>query len=368
MSDESKQLSEAFYKVNALLQEQRDSAYDAARKRIAGDEPRLRYEKTQSRFSPRFMLGVQIMIAFMMIVAFLPSAMRIHAVALIASAPLFGTGTASQYLTAVCVVALAEVCQIAFSVALATASNCYERIAYAIGAAFGTAIALVGNGAAVKMNISIATFSFTDAFTILETFAPPVITLIAAWVLKSQSLHEAELRTKTQSEHAIAINAWKAALANAPKSNEWNNALANALRDALRIANRRSYAVVRELTDSDWRALVLRERKAEEWWKEEEQRITQLQERTVATQSQTVVRNGTVSTAATGEVANARTKRNGAAFVKICPHCVQEFEGETERQATNRLVAHMKKHSNERKAAQIIDATDTTAVSFKIAS
>lgn len=345
MSNEITQ-TEALSKVNALLQEQRNAAYDAARQRIAGSQPVLIYTQTQGRFSSQFTSGVQIMVAFMMVVAFLPSAMRIHAVALNAASELFGIGTTSQYVSALCVVLLAEVCQIAFSIAFATATGRFERIGYGIGAAFGTAIALAGNGAASALNIDLRLFSFTDAFKILDTFAPPVITLIAAQVIKSQALHAAELRTRAQSEYANALTEWNFAFANASQSAEWNSVLANSLRDALRNANRRSYAMLRSLTDNDWRALILRERSAEEWWD-----VIESQEQLRLEQSQRKITNGTQSTGATGEVINAESKRDGNAFIKVCPQCAREFSADTERKATNKLVAHMKAHKNERKNA-----------------
>lgn len=341
--------SEALGKVNALLQEQRNAAYDAARLRIAGHEPTLEYATAQGRFSQSFMVGVQVMVGFMMLVAFLPSAMRIHQVALIAAGELLGAGNASQYLSALCVVFLAEVCQIAFSIAFATASNRYERIGYGIGAFFGTAIALAGNGTASKLVIDINAIAFKDIFNLLDTFAPPIITLIAAWVLKSQALHAAELRTQAQLEYANAKQDWNTAYTNASQHSEWNSTIANALRDAIRNANRRSYAMIRALTDSDWRALILRERSAEEWWNatEAHEQLRLEQERIATEQTQQKAHSGDRSTGATGEVVNAISKRDGDAFVRVCPHCAREFSADTERSATNKLVAHMKAHKNE---------------------
>lgn len=357
MSD-IQQRSEAFYKVNALLEEQRNAAYEAARNAIAGPEPTQGTQPTlddyrkrnAGRYSPAMLITIDVLVAFLMIVAFFMSAIRIHATALTGAQSLFANDIASQYWTALFVVLLAETCQIVFSVAFATTESYWHKGAYAIGAAFGTLIALYGNGAKAEQGIS-------HELSLLVTYVPPVLTLIAAQVLKSHMLHAIENRRDANAKYEIALDEWQRnyddALAqwttrysNASDHAEWTTQLANALRNALRVANRQSKAVLREVTNADWHALVMRERNASEWWRVAE---TQVQQETMRLEvKRSTQRSGAVSTGSTGEVNAAETKRNGNAFIKVCPHCQQEFERDTERSATNALVAHMKKHKNER--------------------
>jgi len=351
--------SEAFYKVNALLEEQRDAAYEVARNAIAGPRPTQGTQPTlddyrkrnTGKYSPRMLIAIDILVAFLMVVAFFMSAIRIHATALTGAQSLFANDIASQYWTALFVVLLAETCQIVFSVAFATTDSVLQKIAYAVGAAFGTLIALYGNGAKAEQGIS-------QELALLVTYVPPVLTLIAAQVLKSHMLHAIEERRQSNALYATALDEWKrnfeiasaewtTQYSNATEHAEWTMQLANALRNALRLANRQSKAQLRLLTNADWHALVLRERNASEWWKVAE---TQVQQEAMRFEvKRATQRSGAMSTGSTGEVNAAETKRNGDAFVKVCPHCQQEFERDTERSATNALVAHMKKHKNERK-------------------
>ncbi len=362
MNGTSGQLSPAFYKVNPLLEEQRDVAYENARNAIAGVKPTQGTQPTldgfrkkhTGRVSPGMLIAIDVLVAALMLFAFCVSAMRIHATALEGAKSLFENDVASQYWTALFIVFLAETCQIVFSIAFATTNSVWQKIAYAIGAAFGTLIALYGNGAKTEQGIS-------QEFALLVTYVPPVLTLIAAQVLKSHMLHAIENRTEANAKYEAALSEWQRnyehALSewttrhtNASEHADWTMQLANALRDALRVANRQSKAVLRELTNADWHALVLRERNASEWWRVAETQVQQeiMRSEAVAKRNATQ-RNGAVSTGSTGEVNAAISKRNGDAFIKVCPQCQREFEGDTERSATNKLVAHMKAHKNERK-------------------
>lgn len=362
MSGVNGQHSEAFYKVNALIEEQRDAAYEVARYAIAGIKPTQATQpaiddfrkKHTGRVSPRMLITIDVLVAALMLFAFCVSAIRIHATALEGAKSLFENDVASQYWTALFIVFLAEICQIVFSVAFATTNSFWQKIAYAIGAAFGTAIALYGNGAKTEQGIS-------PEFALLVTYVPPVLTLIAAQVLKSHMLNAIEERSIANAKYEDALvnwqrnaeNAeaeWTTRYTNATEHADWNAVLANAMRDALRKANRQSTKVMRELTNADWYALVLRERKAAEWWKVAETQVQQEAVRIEAVAKRNATqRNGAVSTGGTGEVNAAESKRNGDLFIKVCPHCQQEFERDTERKATNSLVAHMKRHKNERK-------------------
>lgn len=361
-----------FEKVNALLQEQRDAAYDHARRRIAGDEPERKDEPTPDAFQrnafakypPEFIRNTRRIGYTVMIAAFVPSAIRLFV------ATFEATHYASFWI-AIAIggmsVLLAEVGQVAFTLWAATTEGVGLRRALRLAAWGCTAFALVGNGHIVQPWAS----GFLIAW--LEAFLPPLLVLVAANVLKAQSLHEIENRYAAHQEYLNAWHAWDAAFATAfaawrerydaaPMQSAWDAELANALREALRQANRQSKAVLRQLTNAEWRALILRERKAEEWWQDAEADAARVEAERIAlddaqrlalTEAEALrlarresLRSGSVSTAATGEIASVEMQRDGDAFVKVCPECGYRAIGTTPRSATNALVAHRKKHAN----------------------
>lgn len=369
-------------RVNALQQEQRDAAYDAARKRIAGKKPEAPPAPLRSAYSEpgnvRFPAWVSWIVTAlcvaMLLAAFLPSAMRLHAVALRTNKPVM-VDVPSVYVAALATVIMAEIGQVIFSLAAAVNPSWLQKFFLFCGALICTLIALSGNAVAMSVH------ALTNIFAFLETFAPPVLVLITAQILKTQMLHATEANhtanlkfeeakaewTKTSN---TALSAWNAAYAAASSHPDWEDTLANAIRDALRTANRQSKAVLRGLSNADWRALVIRERSAEEWWKVAEQqanaeaeRMRHEAEQQAALETRLRVRsvdapNGLRSTGSTGEVANAELKRNGELYVRVCPNCGREFEGATKRAATNSLVAHMKSHAHKQRALEAVPTQD----------
>lgn len=346
--------NQAINKVNALTQEQRDSAYDAARKRIVGQPPQEQSTVVDGRFPKWVSTTVTGLCMVMLCVAFLPSAMRLNAIAIETNSEIMQHLT-SIYLAAVATVMMAEIGQIIFSLAAAINDSRWQRYMLLFGALVCTLIALSGNA------VAMGNYAFRNVFAFLETFAPPVLVLIVAQILKTQMLHATEAKHANKRTYAIALSTWNAAYATANNADAWENVLANALRDALRAANRQSKAVLRDLTNADWRALIIRERNAEEWWKvatleadnAEAQRLAQSYAALVASQS------GTHSTGATGEVAAARLTRKGEMYVKECPECKKKFEGDTQRKATNKLVAHMRVHAREQRAFALTNVAIT---------
>lgn len=370
------ELSDAFHRINALTQEQRDAAYDAARKRIAGEEPTQGQEPmlrdfktgTQSKYPRSVTSTVLALCVVFLLFAFIPSAQRIHAVAIATNLQIEGImqDANTVYVAGLSTVLAAEIAQVLFSITNATIDSRQKR-GLAFGSYIGLAIAISGNFAAMGALVFNESITFATPFKFLEMFAPPVLVLITASALKSQMLNAIERHHHATEQYSVAlelwkanyanaVNAWRTAYQNASQSISWDRTLANTLRDAIRNANRQSKAVLRELTQYDWHALVIRERKAEEWYDtvsiEIEER-KQEQER-LRLDSERLLRSGN-STGATGEVASAKTLRVDGAFVKVCPECGEQFMGEAERQATNKLVAHMKKHRNqERKDAALV--------------
>lgn len=337
----------AVQRINALTQEQRDQAYQQTRHRIAGEPP----SKTQNaeRKYPRWMQGIIVFLCGVMLVAaFIPSAMRLNAIALDINRWTM-THELSLYAAALCVVLMAEVGQVIFSLAATNADGKVERLALWSGSLICLVIALVGNGVAEGEH------AWRNALAPLVTFAPPVLVLITANVLKRQMLKAIEHTQTMNAAFEKATHAWQSAYANAHLDASWDRTLANTLKDALRSANKQSKAVLRDLDASDWRTLVMRERSAEEWWDHALPiALTQsppIQPPDAITApialSEThrpAQRSGSQSTASTGEAVNAALRMEGDLFVKTCPQCGREFKGETQRSATNRLVAHLKAH------------------------
>lgn len=375
------ELSDAFQRINALAQEQRDAAYDAARKRIAGNEPTQGKEPTlrdfrvgtQSKYPSSVTATVLALCVVFLLFAFIPSAQRIHAVAIATNLQIEGIASdpSTVYVAGLSTVLAAEIAQVLFSIANATIDAKQKR-GLAFGSYIGLAIAISGNFAAMGALVFNEAITFATPFKFLEMLAPPVLVLITANALKSQMLNAIERHhvatalyaqaiNAWRENYANAVNAWQTAYQNATQSPSWDRTLANTLRDAIRNANKQSKAILRELTQYDWHALVIRERKAEEWYDAVTSEIEERnrEQNRLRLDVERSLRSG-VSTGTTGEVTSAQTLRIDDAFVKVCPECGEQFMGEAERQATNKLVAHMKKHRNqERKAIALAPAVYT---------
>lgn len=362
------QMPGAAQRINALTQEQRESALDAARKRIAGAQPQAYAEPslddflrtTAGRFPRSVVRVITALSVIMLVAAFLPSAMRLHQIGKQTFEHAI-THAFSIYVAAICIVLMAEVGQVIFSLAAATtAETRSQRWGLRIGAFICTAIALVGNAEIVRP------WAATDAsaFVWLETFAPPILVLITAQILKSQMLHSIERRHEAQSafveahnqwqaQSADALHAWQSAYEHAHEHTSWMRIQANALRDALRRSNARSSAVLREITDDDWRALILREIAADAWYDRAEQRALDAlrveQERTARVEH--TPHAGTSGGERTGAT-DGNVREVGGAFVGACPDCGAEFSKPTYAGAVNALSAHMGRWCAVRNAPQ----------------
>lgn len=349
MGDERRQeygvpVTAAYYRVNALRDDERDAAYERAKQRIAGRKPTQDEFMMHrvSKYPKQFVIAIVFLSGLMLVAAYLPSAMRIHSVALENYGKVISQAM-SMYVAALCIVLMSETGQIVFSLASATtdADKQKQRIGFTLGAWVCTAIALSGNAVASGDHAT------QDVFAFLETFAPPVLTLITAEVLKSQMLNTIADRHQARTQYELALEAWKRSVADAEHDAAWKRTLANVVKDALRDANRRSKAMLRDLTSEDWYALVLRERNAGEWVDAVERRLESARQRIAVPQSDASA--GSRSTGATGEVAAQEVTQEGDVFVIACPHCAKEFEGRTQRHAQMRLTAHMKAHKNEQR-------------------
>lgn len=348
------QTSEAFDKIDALLLDQRDQAYANAKLQIAGEAPSKDGQPKEEDFLsvehgkyPAWVSRtINGLTAGMLIASFLPSAMRLHNIALQLQQRVMQDAF-SNHVAAICVVLSAEIGQVIFSLAAAITKSRLQRFGLYIGASICTLIALVGNIIAMENHIGENTFS------ILETVSPPILVLITAQILKMQMLHSIEQRhfARTRFEEAkrkwkenydFEFKQWENVYANASENPKWDRVLANSIRNQIRQANKSKKAILRDLTDYDWRELVIRERRAEEWW--------DLQETKVAKQND--LQRSKSGGKATGEVLNAKASEQEGWFVRECPHCQIELKAKTELGATRSLSAHMKKHVNQQKQLQ----------------
>lgn len=365
------QTTDAVNRVNALTQEQRDNAYEVARLRVAGAKPVAGSEPTLAQYAtsadshyPEWVTRlIRALTVIMLVVAFLPSAMRLHAIALKTNEGIvtIAGSTLSVHAAALATVIMAEIGQTIMSLASTVARNKWQQGALVLGAGICTAIALSGNA------LAMSEVSANNIFSFLETFAPPLLVLISAQIIKAQMLddierkHEANTQyatAKQEWEHAqrLAVVNWNNAYNTAHLALEWDNVLANVLRDALRQANRSSKAVLRTLTPQDWRALVIRERNAAEWWqrveteaRKEAEQLAQEEARIEALERSEQLRkkhaqSGTKSGSATGEVASVVAQRNGDKWVVECPRCGKPFTGAAEVNARNAVNAHLRWH------------------------
>jgi hypothetical protein len=258
--------------INPLTEDQRTAAYERARLQIAGREPTPdKFQKVNfQKYSPvvlRVITGLSIV---GLIAAFAPSAMRLHAVALETNLQILQDAP-SAYVAALATVLSAETGQVIFSLAQSAATSKLQKGALWLGVAVCTLIAFAGNAAAFGSHLQ---FDFADVansvFAYLEAFAPPLLVLIIAQVLKSQILQADANRTAAHANYEAAYAKWEGALEHAPDAPNWRRELANAIRDALRDANKNSKAKLRVLSREQWILLVETEQKQSEWYVESE--------------------------------------------------------------------------------------------------
>ncbi len=370
MSDDTREMQTqgAIEKVNALTEGQRAQALKQARLHIAGAEPDPGREpklddflaQGVGKYPPGVTRWIRRLSLLMLTAAFLPSAMRLHEVGR-ESFQASLHDVMSVYVAALCVVLMAEVGQVIFSLASAIVTTFWQRWGLRLGALICTLIALTGNAQAVNPTLEAGLFIW------LETFAPPLLVLITAQVLKTQMLHAIEdlhhARTQFADAHAVwtadyeeKVRAWQDAFDNAHLSADWMRVVANALRDAIRKANGRSHRVMRELTNTEWYALIHRELAADQWYTRVDTQVRQreAEQRRVETPAPVrsqPVRSGATGGTHTGEL-DGTVREVAGAFVAACPQCEREFNNATERGAKNALVAHVR-HAHPKAETQV---------------
>lgn len=343
-------------KVNALTEDQRAAALDTARRRIAGKEPLpADYERsTFSKYPPELARLFRRIGYVVLIAAFIPSAVRMF---IATHETTHYTVEALALLIAAAGVLLAESGQVAFTLWSSATEERSLRAALWLGALGCTAFALVGNAHVVN--------PFTQAYVIpyMEAFLPPVLVLIASHVLKTQALHAVEARYAAHEQYVQAQRAWAQAFEDAPAHPRWMHAAANALRDALRAANKRSPAVMRALTDEDWRALILRELAADAWYERTEAaHAVRAEESHPPPAAQRITHSGAGGGVRTGETDGAVRDNGHDAYTGTCPHCGKTFVRDTEKGARNALAAHIGRFCDARQPRRAANGTFTVEV------
>jgi hypothetical protein len=404
------QLSEQARKINMLTQAEREKALDAARRKVAGKtwdemrvaEPQLDHfiHNTVSRYPPEHMKRMRALGIIVLGAAFFGSAIRIFLAAfatnsatLLTSSTQTGYGLAFNlaFLIGAASVLLAESGQVAFTLWASSVDDedadtrtawyhvNWMQVSLRVGALGCTLFAYMGNAYVMQPPFAI---SLDALIAWTETLLPPTLVLIASNVLKDQELVKIRTRHAAQISYAqqhaawdarkqAATAAWNDAFANAHLSERWLPHAANALRDALRAANRRSYAVLRELTDADWRVLVLREMANEQWYANAERQVAAEPERVEpmpvpVRAPRTQTHTGKASGKHTGEFDNAVTANADGTHTGTCPHCGTQYVKASAKGAKAALIAHKRncvglredKPDILRAAQQVIEGVD----------
>lgn len=249
-------------KLSGLLDSERADAFDEARRKLVGAEPVFTLDTTGGAYPPRLRQAILGFIVALLVAAFIPSAMRIFQIAY-EEFPL-----PAEFIKAIAgfsLVMLAEVGQIGFTLAATVAAEDNKRVrgAFNAGALTCTFIALFGNGTYLRSDTQSAALI---GFTMLETFAPPVLTLIAAYALKTLALHSIKARFEARRTYEAAQVDWRQRYEQAHTLAAWPSVIGNTLYDALKRKNKALKAVLRTITPETWYTLIQRELDAENWY------------------------------------------------------------------------------------------------------
>lgn len=377
-------LSTEAAKMVGLSDKARQDALDAARAKIAGPKvippaPTLQdYEKRKtSKYPPAVSNTIYALCVLMLAAAFLPSAMRLHAVGVGAFEDVI-TDAFSVYLAALCFVLMAETGQVIFTLASAVASGVWMRAGLFAGSLICTLIALSGNALAVQQAHALkeaadaapaSTDTIALAFAFLETYAPPLLVLVVSSILKSlimgaiKTHHDARIKfedayagwllSKTQTE-----NAWSEAHANAHLHHSWMRVSAGALKEAVRRANAARTTVLTKLDDADWYALVHRELNADAWYERSqvstqpaiEKQVTGHVLRSSPARKLRVSPAGGAAGKHTGELRDSIKQNADGSFTGVCPRCGKVETRESAASVRGALQAHIR-HQHPKPAA-----------------
>jgi len=250
-----------------LTEAERLEARDVARQNVIrryGDKPRRdQFRDSATADYPRYVItAAAIMLTLVFIAAAAISTFRLYAA---------GRDFFMQSLPIVWqakVVGLATAIMAEFLVITATASATilfkgWARLLAVVPILIGLLVAFVGN------------HTVTQATTLwgwLDTFAPPLAVLSVGVMGERVLLLTLRQRWANEKAYQQALASWQAATADPEASPHWRSAYTNALRQKLVEVNSRGrgkserQAIMQHMTLADWRALVMRELQADNWF------------------------------------------------------------------------------------------------------
>jgi hypothetical protein len=252
--------------LRQLTDDERLTAYDQARTnvvRASGERPqRANFSNSQSKFPAWF----SSIVAALMVIAFIASAMPSLFRLFTAGRDYFQHGIDSGWQGAVVGVStfiLAEFLIILSTITARVYFDAKQARIFIIPILMGLSVAFVGNWTVTQPN---------DLFGWLETIIPPSAVLFLALIGERLILDAIETRHANELAYQSALSEYQALADNPEQSPRWIGTYANALRDAIRTANGRGrgreerLALMDALSLDDWRVLVGRELQASDWF------------------------------------------------------------------------------------------------------
>lgn len=258
--------------VVALSQEQRIEAEQNAKKAVIsaiGEKPRREDFQTRTfNKYPAWLMGLVIcLIVLVMFSAFIVSAMRLYH---IGSSEFFATieDNSSAVVAGVMIIILSEASAVLFTIAVSIIGD--SKISKGIMitlAVIATLIALSGNYYVALYQRDTTVFSWFD------TFAPPVVTLGAAFVLERFIFRVLEQRHQDQLDFEDALAVYHEQASNPQDHDRFRPLYANALKDKIFEVNKRRYwngqrlvEIMNTFAPADWSVLVQREMNSDVWF------------------------------------------------------------------------------------------------------
>ena len=260
---------DALTQLRRLSESQRLDARDKARANVIkaiGDKPqRAQFDHfTTSDYPVWFSRTIAAFMVIVFVAAGAPSLFRLFT----AGRDYFLAGIADNQQAAIVGAStflLAEFLIILSTIAASVYFQGRRRWMFIVPITLGLAMALVGNWQIAQP---------TDVFGWLETVSPPAAVLFIALIGERLALDAIRRKHANERAYQEALAEWKAATAEPESHDRWPSAYANALRQALWRANGRGSGsgstarqeLMQQLNGDDWRELVLREMKAENWF------------------------------------------------------------------------------------------------------
>lgn len=137
----------------------------------------------------------------------------------------------------------------------------------------GVLVTITGNAYITLPHLkNVALTDVRAVWAILETIAPPVVNIVAAWLLKHLALASIADRRASELAYLGALDQWRQATSDPESMSGWIEAYGRALRDAIIRANARGRkaaekrAALQGLSRESWIELVSRELEADRWF------------------------------------------------------------------------------------------------------